>query len=104
MGKETLDILSEHSVKTLLLYIDQLKHLFTEFHHENFNAKLDGRPQVQSWHTIETKNLKMKVTAFLKLCRVKHLIPVMFNIESLSEFIQQTIPPITSAEAEYFEK
>jgi hypothetical protein len=88
MGKETLDILSEHSVKTLLLYIDQLKHLFTEFHHENFNAKLDGRPQVQSWHTIETKNLKMKVTAFLKLCRVKHLIPVMFNIESLSEFIQ----------------
>ena len=46
MGKETLDILSEHSVKTFLLYIDQLKHLFTEFNHENFNAKLDGRPQV----------------------------------------------------------
>ena len=46
----------------------------------------------------------MKVTAFLKLCRVKHLIPVMFNIESLSDFIIQTIPPITSAEAEYFEK
>jgi hypothetical protein len=104
MGKETLDILSEYSVKTFLVYIDQLKHLFTEFNHENFNAKLDGRPQVFSWHMIETKNTKMKVTAFLKMCRVKHLIPVLFNIESLSDFIMQTIPPITSAEAEYFEK
>ena len=104
MGKETLDILSEYSVKTFLVYIDQLKHLFTEYHHENFNAKIQGKPQVRTWHEIETKNLTMKVSAFLKLCRVKHLIPALFNIESLSEFIKQTIPPITTAESDYFDK
>ena len=104
MGEDPLHILGEPAVKVFLLYIDQLKHLFTQFHHENFNARLSGLPNVRSWHEIETKNHKMKVSAFLKLCRVKHLIPNMFNIESLCEFIQETIPPITSSEAEYFEK
>lgn len=104
MGEDTLLILGEDSVKIFLLYVDQLKHLFTQFHHENFNARLAGNQNAKSWHEIETKNHKMKVSAFLKMCRVKHLIPVMFNIESLCEFIMETIPPITSAEAEYFEK
>ena len=40
MGEDTLLILHEDSVKTFLLYIDQLKHLFTQFHHENFNAQV----------------------------------------------------------------
>lgn len=44
----------------------------------------------------------MKVSAFLKLCRLNHLIPNMFNIESLQEMIVQTIPPITTAESDYF--
>jgi hypothetical protein len=34
----TDSILSEGAVKMFLIYIDQLKQLFTKFHHENFNA------------------------------------------------------------------
>ena len=44
----------------------------------------------------------MKVSAFLKMCRINHLIPNMFNIESLQEMMMETIPPITTAENDYF--
>jgi hypothetical protein len=39
-NEETEDILKESSVKMFLIYIDQLKQLFTKYHHENFNASL----------------------------------------------------------------
>jgi hypothetical protein len=39
-SEETEDILKESSVKMFLIYIDQLKQLFTKYHHENFNADL----------------------------------------------------------------
>lgn len=40
----------------------------------------------------------MPVTAFLKLCRHKHLIPHTLNIEDLIVFIQEIYTPMTLAE------
>ena len=39
--------------------------------------------QVQSWREIEEKKIEMVVSAFLKMCRVKHMIPNLLNIETL---------------------
>ena len=48
-NEETEDILKESSVKMFLIYIDQLKQLFTKYHHENFNASLAQKDRVRSW-------------------------------------------------------
>jgi hypothetical protein len=40
---------------------------------------------------------------FLKLARVNYLIPHMFNVESLQEFMKATIPPMTGDEYSFFE-
>jgi len=40
----------------------------------------------------------------LKFCRDNHLIPHMFNIESLHEILRATVPPITQNEYQYFEE
>ena len=40
MGGDTIHILSEESIKVYLVYMDQLKNLFTKFIHDNWN---DGR-------------------------------------------------------------
>jgi hypothetical protein len=40
---------------------------------------------------------------FLKLARNKYLIPHMFNVESLQEFLKATIPPMTGEEYNFFE-
>mmetsp|Transcript_6121 Transcript_6121/g.10391 ORF Transcript_6121/g.10391 Transcript_6121/m.10391 type:complete len:401 (+) Transcript_6121:548-1750(+) len=46
----------------------------------------------------------MIARSFLKLCRYNHLIPHLFNIESLEVFMEQTLPPITNGEYEFYEK
>ena len=100
MDDDTFDILSEEAIRVYLLYYDQLKLLFTQHVHPNFNA----RPKkVVSWRDIEDKNTVMVVSAFLKMCRTNHLIPNMLNVEALHSFVQQTIPPITPEEYSYFE-
>jgi len=43
----------------------------------------------------------MKVSAFLKMCRLKQLIPHSLNIESLNQLIRQCITPMTNEEYEY---
>eukprot|EP00351_Strombidinopsis_sp_SopsisLIS2011_P005886 CAMPEP_0116877656 /NCGR_PEP_ID=MMETSP0463-20121206/9409_1 /TAXON_ID=181622 /ORGANISM="Strombidinopsis sp, Strain SopsisLIS2011" /LENGTH=147 /DNA_ID=CAMNT_0004525101 /DNA_START=305 /DNA_END=748 /DNA_ORIENTATION=+ len=99
MGEDTLEILSEESIKVYLYYLDQLKNLFATYIHENFNAK----KKVISWKEIEEKNRTMVCSAFLKMVQCHHMIPNVFNPESLNEFIMQTIPPITREETDYFE-
>jgi len=52
MGEETLDVLSKEAIEVYLNYYDQLKHLFTQYMHMNFNAK----KKVVGWRDIEDKN------------------------------------------------
>lgn len=56
------------------------------------------------WKEIAEKNMGVKFGAFLKFCRDNHLIPHMFNIESLQEIVKATVPPISQAEYQYFEE
>jgi hypothetical protein len=76
-----------------------LKHIFTQFTHINFNA---GK-KVAGWREVEEKNIIMICRCFLKLSRHNFLIPHMFNVESLQEFLKATIPPMTSEEYNFFE-
>lgn len=46
----------------------------------------------------------MVARAFLMLCRYKHLIPNLFNAEALHDFLEQTLPPISAGEIEFFEQ
>ena len=46
----------------------------------------------------------MIARSFLKLCRYNYLIPHSFNIEALHNFMEQTLPPITNGEYEFYEK
>ena len=44
----------------------------------------------------------MVVSAFLKMCRVKHMIPNLLNIESLDELMcKRILTPMTNEENEY---
>ena len=43
----------------------------------------------------------MKVSAFLKMCRRRELIPHSLNIESLQQLIRQIITPLTEPEYSY---
>lgn len=45
----------------------------------------------------------MKVSAFLKMCRKKELIPHSLNIESLNQRIKMICTPMTNEEFEYLE-
>ena len=56
-----------------------------------------------SWREIEENDLGMPARAFLKFARKFYLIPHMFNVESLHDIVQATIPPLTSGEFEFFE-
>jgi hypothetical protein len=38
-GEETLEILSEEAIRVYLMYYEQLKVLFTQYIHTNFNSK-----------------------------------------------------------------
>lgn len=55
------------------------------------------------WKEIEDKNMTMISRCFLKLSRVNYMIPHMFNVESLQEFLKATIPPMTGDEYNFFE-
>ena len=69
-----------------------------DFVHENFNA---GKA-VKQWKDIEEENTVMLARSFLKLCQYHHLIPTILNIETLAKFMEQTLPPITNAENEFY--
>jgi len=45
----------------------------------------------------------MIARSFLKLCRYYDLIPNVLNIETLAKFLEQTLPPITNAEQEFYQ-
>jgi len=98
LKENTHIILSEDSIKMYLTYLDQLKSLFTRFIHRNFNAK----KKIQSWKEIEEKKVQMVVSAFLKMCRVKHMIPSLLNIETLQSFIaQHVLTPMNNEEYDF---
>ena len=80
--------------------MDQLKRLFTDFVHVNLNV---GKKTV-SWRDIEERNITMIARSFLKMCRYNYLIPTMFNIEQLQKFMEQTLPPITNGEQDFYVK
>ena len=44
----------------------------------------------------------MVASAFLMLCRYLHLIPNLFNAESLHQFLWQTLPPHTPGEEKFY--
>jgi hypothetical protein len=46
----------------------------------------------------------MPVSAFLKLCRCKHLIPHLFNLEDLRKLITEVYTPMTVAEHTWIEE
>ena len=64
-GENTMEILSEDAIRVYLMYYEQLKVLFTQYIHVNFNEK----KKVIGWHQIEDTNQVMHVSAFLKLAR-----------------------------------
>lgn len=57
-----------------------------------------------SWRDIEERNITMIARSFLKLCRYNYLIPHLFNIEALHNYVEQTLPPTTSGEYDFYEK
>jgi hypothetical protein len=57
-----------------------------------------------SWRDVEEKSMIMISRCFLKLARIKFLIPHMLNVEFLEELIKATIPPMTGEEYSYFEE
>lgn len=95
LGEDTMEILSEEAIRVYLMYYEQLKTLFTSYIHHNFNAKFNAKKKVCSWHNIEDDNQLMHVSAFLKLARCQSLINDLLNPETLHDFIEQVIPPIT---------
>lgn len=92
------EVFSLRAVKKNLQYLDQLKRLFVDRLHHNFN---NGKKTV-NWQDVEEKNIPMIARSFLKLCSNIRLIPNVFNIEALQEFIEQTLPPITNGEQEFY--
>lgn len=68
--------------------------------HQNFNVS----GTTVTWRDIEEKNMTMVARSFLMLCRYQHLIPNLFNAEALHDFLEQTLPPITAGEIEFFEQ
>lgn len=100
IDEDTYEVLSEEAVFMYLGYMDQLRTLFITYFHTNHNA---GK-KIVTWREIEEKNHGMIARGFLKLCRKLFLIPHMFNIESLHEFIKATIPPMTNKEYDFFDK
>ena len=50
---------------------------------------------------IEDNKVDMKVSAFLKMCRLKQIIPNSLNIEQLNDYIKQCITPMDNHEYAY---
>ena len=77
-----------------------MKHLFTDYIHPNLNV---GKKTI-SWPEIQEKNVTMVGRSFLKLCRYKCLITNLLNIEELQKFMEQTLPPVSNAEMDFYTK
>ena len=92
------EVFSLKAVRVNLQYLDQLKKLFVDRLHQNFN----NVKKTVSWQDVEEKNIPMIARSFLKLCGHNYLIPHLFNIENLQAFIQQTLPPISNGEHEFY--
>lgn len=60
--------------------------------------------QRYNWKAVERENLTMPVSAFLKLCRCKHLIPHLLNLEDLKVYITEVYTPMTVAEYTWTEE
>jgi len=84
----------------LQIFLEPLKKLFVDFVHQNLNT---GKRSV-GWKDVEEKNIEMIARCFLKLCRYYYLIPHLLNIEQLQEFMEQTLPPVTNGELEFYNK
>lgn len=97
---DILEILSEDCIKVYLIYLDQLRHLFTLYYHENFNA---GK-KVIKWDTLANSNKMMAVSAFLKMIRCNRLMPDKVDIEPLQMFVLKIIPPQTPEEVSYLDE
>lgn len=95
-----LEIFSGNAIRMNLAYLDQCKRLFTAYIHTNQN---DGKNTV-TWKMIEEQNTVMVAESFLKMCRYKQLIPSLLPIESLQELLEQTLPPITITEYEFYKE
>lgn len=91
---------SGDTVRVLQIFLEPLKKLFVDFVHQNLNT---GKRSV-GWKDVEEKNLVMIARSFLKLCRYYYLIPHLLNIEQLQEFMEQTLPPVTNGELEFYSK
>ena len=48
--------------------------------------------------------MRMPVSAFLKMCRCKHLIPHLLNVEALQDFISSIYTPMTVPENKWMEE
>lgn len=48
--------------------------------------------------------MTMPVSAFLKMCRCKHLIPHLLNLEDLKVFIMEVYTPMTVNEHNWMEE
>ena len=68
------------------------------FIHENQNS---GRTQ-KNWEAIEEENIAMLARSFLKMCRYHCLVPDMLPPEELAKLLEQTLPPITNSENEFY--
>ena len=99
MDEDTQTILSEEAILIYINYLDQLKQLFLQFIHQNYNA---GARKI-NWKYVEENDITMIARCFLKLCRHKFLIPHMFNVESLQSFLKATIPPLSKEECDFFD-
>lgn len=99
IDEDTIRILSEEAIIVYLNYLEQLKGLYTQFIHQNFN---EGK-RVMKWKDVADKNLPMITRCFVKMARVKELIPHMFNIEDMQSYLKATIPPISGEEYQFFE-
>ena len=59
---------------------------------------------MKTWRDIEDQNLQMVLSAFIKMCKIKQLVPHRNNIESLNQLLKQIITPMTNVEHNYFEE
>lgn len=84
----------------LHVFLEPLKKLFVDFVHHNLNT---GKRSV-GWKDVEEKNISMIARSFLKLCRYYYLIPHLLNIEQLHEYLEQTLPPYSSGEIEFYHR
>ena len=60
LQENTTNILSEDSIKVYLTYLDQLKTLFTQFVHKNFNAKKKVRLQALNSNRLPLSDSKLE--------------------------------------------